>query len=281
MTPDPLGVRAAARAILASARDVALGDLLPLVGLLRDEPLLEWDARRHYSGPRLPEYILVLDTVNFSFWGGSGSGYWQLAERLRDAFNAGDPLWEPARLRSLSASDMRALAGDLPLLEERAAALRELGDAADDLLSLIAPTAAETALGLAAQLRSYADRPFFKRAQIVPADLWGSGARAFPDIAALTCFADYKLPQILRHYGGLRYSERLARLVDGWTELAPGSPEEIEIRAATVVAVEELRAALAASGRDLYAVQVDWLLWNRAQGLFPVRPYHRVRSVFY
>jgi len=28
--------------------------------------------------------VLVLDTLNFSFWG-SGRGYWQLAEALRDA----------------------------------------------------------------------------------------------------------------------------------------------------------------------------------------------------
>ena len=278
---DGLGVRAASREILASARDVSLGDLSPLIQLIKDDPVPAWDARRHYSGPRLAEYILVLDTVNFSFWGGSGGGYWQLAQRLRDAFLAGDPLWEPSRLRSLSPSDMRSLAGELPMLEERAAALRELGAAGDDLLALIAPTAVETARGLARRLRSYDDGPFFKRAQIVPADLWGSGARSFPDLAGLTCFADYKLPQILRHFGALHYSDRLARLVDGWLELAPGSPEEREIRAAIVVVGDELRDSLLGAARDLLAIQVDWLLWHRAQGLFPVRPYHRVRTVYY
>jgi putative queuosine salvage protein len=278
---DPLGVRAASREILAEARDVSLGDLGPLVDLLREAPLPGWDRRSHYSGPRLAEYILVLDTVNFSFWGGEGGGYRQLAERLRDAFDAGDPLWSPERLRAVTAGDLRSLLGGFPMLEERAAALRELGAAAGDLTSLIAATAAGTAQNLAGKLRSYDDRPFFKRAQIVPADLWGSGARSFDDLAALTCFADYKLPQLLRHFGAIAYSDRLARLVDGWVELAPGSQEEREIRAATVVAVEALRDQLAAAGRELLAVEVDWLLWNRSQGLFPVRPYHRVRTVFY
>jgi hypothetical protein len=48
-----------------------------------------------------------------------------------------------------------------------------------------------------------------------------------------------------------------------------------------VIAVEELRDRLHAAGRELIAVEVDWLLWDLAQGLFPVRPHHRVRTVFY
>jgi hypothetical protein len=120
-----------------------------------------------------------------------------------------------------------------------------------------------------------------KRAQITAADLWGAGAIDFPDVDQLTCFADYKLPQALRHLGALEYSEHLARRVDDWVELEPGGPEEVEIRAATVVAVEEVRDRLASKGRHLPAVEVDWLLWSYAQGIFPVRPYHRVRTVFY
>jgi len=38
---------------------------------------------------------------------------------------------------------------------------------------------------------------------------------------------------------------------------------------------------LAAEGRELTAVEVDWMLWGYSQGLFPVRPHHRVRTVFY
>ena len=64
-------------------------------------------------------------------------------------------------------------------------------------------------------------------------------------------------------------------------ELEPGEPEEVEIRAATVVAVEELRDRLGAGGRNLKSVEVDWMLWDYAQGLFPVRPHHRTRTVFY
>ncbi|HZU15647.1 MAG TPA: queuosine salvage family protein [Candidatus Dormibacteraeota bacterium] len=291
--PDPLGIRAACARVVERARDVGLGPLEPLLEVVRDRRVPAWDARRHYSGPpeRTRRYLLVLDTINFSFWtpdpGRSAGGYWQLAERLRDAFQAGDELSRPERLAEMDAGRLRGLVGDLPMLEERAAALRELGRHGFE--GLIQETAAATARALSERLPSYADVaeydgfpvPLLKRAQIVPADLQGAGVARFRDLAALTCFPDYKLPQVLRHFGVLRYSERLARRVDRWEELQPGEAAEVEIRAATVIAVERLREALAAAGRRLLSIEVDWILWGLGQGLYPVRPYHRARTVFY
>ncbi len=266
-----------------------LGRLDRLLAAVADRPVPPWDGRRHYAGPpeRTLRYLLVLDTVNFSFWGGSAGGYWQLAERLRDAFAAGDELVEPGALAAVTATGLRGLLGDLPMLEERAAALRELGR--HGFAGLVRETAAGTAAALAEGLRSYADVaehhghrvPLLKRAQIVPADLHGAGVASFPDLADLTCFPDYKLPQVLRHFGALEYSPALAGRVDGWEELRPGEPAEVEIRAATVAAVERLREALADGGRDLMAIEVDWILWDLSQGLYPVRPYHRTRTIFY
>jgi hypothetical protein len=275
--------------VVEQARDVRLGPLDRLLAEVADRPVPAWDGRRHYAGPagRTLRYLLVLDTVNFSFWGGAGGGYWQLAERLRDAYRADDELSEPAGLARMTADRLRQLIGDFPMLEERAAALRQLGAHGFD--GLVRETAAETAHTLAERLPSYADVaehrglrvPLLKRAQIVPADLHGAGVARFPDLASLTCFADYKLPQVLRHHGALEYAADLARRVDGWDELRPGEPAEVEIRAATVVAVERLRAALAERGRQLMSIEVDWILWDLSQGLYPVRPYHRTRTVFY
>ena len=293
MPADPLGVRSACRRVLEEALEVRLGPLEPAVEALRERPVPAWDARRHYEGERIVEYILVLDTLNFSFWG-SGRGYWQLAEALRDAFVAGDPLWEPERLLALDEPRLSALIGELPLPDRRVAALHELAELAlreadGELSRLVPPSAPELAGFLSRNLESFQDVsvygemevPFLKRAQIAAADLWGARAIDFPDVDQLTCFADYKLPQALRHLGALEYSEHLARKVDDWVELEAGGPEEVEIRAATVVAVEELRDRLGDAGRQLPAVQVDWLLWDYSQGLFPVRPHHRTRTVFY
>ena len=53
-------------------------------------------------------------------------------------------------------------------------------------------------------------------------------------------FADYRVPQILRELDILKYSEGLSKLVDSETELPYSSEYEVEIRALTIVAVEEI-----------------------------------------
>lgn len=54
---------------------------------------------------------------------------------------------------------------------------------------------------------------FYKRAQILVADLWGiMEARGEGDISSidwLTMFADYRVPQALVYLGALRYSDAL------------------------------------------------------------------------
>jgi hypothetical protein len=274
--------------VLGRARHVRVARLERLGDAVIDRPVPAWDRGRHYSGApeRTTAYLLVLDTINFSFWGGH-TGYWELAVRLRDVFQGDDSLADPARLAKLTSARLGELLGPMPMLEQRAQALRELGRRGLD--GLVGKTAAATARALAESLASYADVveydgrdvPFLKRAQIVPADLHGAGLVSFPDLADLTCFADYKLPQLLRHFGALEYSEPLRRRVDGYEELTAGEPMEVEIRAATVVAVERLRDALARRGRQVCAMEVDWILWDLSHHVKLPRPYHRVRTIFY
>ena len=51
-------------------------------------------------------------------------------------------------------------------------------------------------------------------------------------------FADYRVPQILRQLEILTYAETLSNKIDNSIELPYSCEEEIEIRAATVIAVE-------------------------------------------
>ena len=64
---------------------------------------------------------------------------------------------------------------------------------------------------------------FYKRAQILVADLWGcfqgQGDAAFVDIDSITMFADYRVPQVLTYLGALKYSDSLLKnLKEGMKE---------------------------------------------------------------
>jgi hypothetical protein len=127
---------------------------------------------------------------------------------------------------------------------------------------------------------------FYKRAQIFAADLYGAFQGQswgnFMDISELTAFADYKLPQVLRHLGVLHYAPALSQTLDRHAILGPGSPEEVEIRANTIWAVELIRQEMARQGATVKAIDIDRVLWNLGQDeTFRQRPYHRTVTIFY
>ena len=53
-------------------------------------------------------------------------------------------------------------------------------------------------------------------------------------------FADYRVPQSLRHVGILSYSNHLAKLIDYEKQLLYSGTEEVELRAVTVVVVDSI-----------------------------------------
>src|SRR5699024_3589156 len=121
---------------------------------------------------------------------------------------------------------------------------------------------------------------------ILAGDLAGALADSplgqFHDLDQLTAFADYKVPQVLRGLGILRYSNELSAKIASREHLEPGSGQEIEIRAATIWGCELLRQALASRGRDIAAHELDWMLWKQGQSL-PVDtpPYHLTQTIYY
>lgn len=303
-------VRIERPALTAFVRDLARGSL--------SRPA--WDPRYHFHDGSLKTvfYFLVLDSLNFCFWpsaktdrweidyGGERlSGYYGLAAALKQAAEEGKPLLNADFLASLTGADLNEILGGrgrLQLAEERLAILREtgrvlLGTYGGDpgiLLEAAAGSAANLVRLVTAAFPSFCDTAeydghpvfFYKRAQILAADLHGAfggrGWGAFRDTDRLTAFADYKLPQVLRHLGIFEYGERLARKVDQLEHLQPGSPEEVEIRANTIWAVELIRRESAAGGLTVKASEIDWLLWNLGQqDAFRKKPYHRTRTIYY
>jgi putative queuosine salvage protein len=240
-------------------------------------------------------------------------GYWAEAVALTRAVEEGIALWDAEYLSRMSREDLAYVfrsvpAADgsvgqiIPLFDARLAHVHEVGrvllERYDGQFARAVEKAGGSAVNLALLLAQefssfrdiavYRDQEvrFFKRAQICVADLYGafSGKHwgAFTDLDKLTIFADYKLPQVLRHYGVLEYNPGLAARVDNQELLQAGGEEEVELRAATIWTCELLRREMShASGMDITAVEVDQLLWYLGQNSSEMCPYHRTRTIFY
>jgi hypothetical protein len=127
--------------------------------------------------------------------------------------------------------------------------------------------------------------PLLKRAQITVHDLalcLPSPLGDFRDLDQLTMFADNLVPHVLKLDGVLRFAPQLEARVDRGELLVAGSPEEVEIRACAVHAVEELVNYCRAAAQEISARDLDQWLWNRGQSeRYKARPRHRTRTVFY
>jgi hypothetical protein len=120
--------------------------------------------------------------------------------------------------------------------------------------------------------------PFFKRAQIAAADLALSGLGPSHGLERLTLFADNLVPHVLRLDGVLRFDPGLVARIDAQRPLEHDSPEEVEIRAVALHAVELLVQARG----DTTATGVDYILWNRGAGArYKARPRHRAPCTAY
>jgi hypothetical protein len=274
-----------------------------------------WDFQHHFfdGTERTVNYLLALDGLNFCFWPGweieyKGerlSGYFALAASLKRAVEEGLPILDAEHLRKLSLAELKQIFRrrvEIPLLEERLRILREIGEVLSEkyegqacsLVEKAGRRAADLVRRLVEDFPSFRDEAsykghlvrFYKRAQIFVADLyWSFGGKDWGDLAGmeeLTVFADYKLPQVLRHFGVLKYDPELAKKVDERILLQAGGEEEVEIRANTVWAAELIRRSLEGMGVPLRAFELDSILWHMSQREeFKAKPHHRVLTIFY
>jgi len=284
----PDEVRTHCARVAASARSVRID--MDSLEAFEGAPQATIDPIVEGSGDEIARSLLILDAINF----GSGwfptlrkrpghSGYATVAAALRERFGAEGP-WSNEQLRAIDTNTVAATLGQSPdheLMALYAQALRSLGSwlGGRDVLEAVAQargSAATLASQLAGGMALFADHGFYKRAQIVPANLALAGVASFGDLDALTIFADNLVPHVLRCEGVLVYDERLAAHIDSGRLLRAG-PQEHEIRACAVHACELLGARLGVPPRVL-----DNWLWNRGQEpRYKARPRHRCRCVYY
>ncbi|HET7639418.1 MAG TPA: queuosine salvage family protein [Ktedonobacteraceae bacterium] len=279
-----------------------------------------WYEQYHFfdGTERTVNWILALDALNFCFWaekdqprwtieyhGETLNGYMAEAAALKRAVEEDDiPLWDATYLSTISEKTLAHIfRGEqtIPLFEQRLQNIREVGRillAHFDgqfihAIEQAEHNAVKLALLLAQDFPSFNDIAFyrnqkicfFKRAQICVADLYGVfGGKswgAFTDLHQLTAFADYKLPQVLRHLKVLEYHPTLAKRIDNQELLEAGSEEEIELRASTVWACELLRREMMHQDHPVTAAEIDLRLWLLGQQSNEMRPYHRTRTIYY
>ncbi len=313
-------VRAACKAVAGQATHVRIqteripsfAASLPLQRALHPEH----DASCHYlgHGEDTVAFFITLDAINFM----SGynphlrkrpgmSGYFTTAAALHDYFQAHGPFsareltrLTPERCAEIFDQDL-ANAPVRELMGLDASALNQLGhyllerfDGSFMRLLEAAESSAESLVRLLIRMPYFNDVevygelhvPFFKRAQLTAADLAiafdGQGPGYFCDLDHLTIFADNLVPHVLHIDGILQYEGELADRIEREELIPSGSPEEVEIRACGVHAVELLVAELRRQGQPITARGMDYLLWNRGQEPhYKARPRHRTRSVYY
>jgi hypothetical protein len=252
---------------------------------------------------RRAAFAICLGAINF----GSGwwptirkraghSGYFTIAAGLADRFRARGA-WPAAELAEISSDEVAGVLAqdpDHPLMAQFAASLRDVGERvrADHGGRFAAPVDAAdgSAVSLVETLagwRAFADAstyeeevvPFFKRAQLVAADVDRAGVAEMREQERLTAFADNLVPHVLRVDGVLRLEPALADRIDAEELLEHGTPEEVELRAGAVHAVELLCAA---SGGRLWPALADSILWNRGRSpRYKELPRPRCRNTAY
>jgi hypothetical protein len=286
-------VRANAAAVNARATSVRIDDEAANRVELTEADRPQLDPTRHYlegSPAAVATYLLTLDTINF----GSGwfptlkkrpncSGYFTVAWGLADRFRAHGP-WSNRELRAMTAGEIADAIGqrhDHELMALFAQALRQLGAflgerSALDLVKEASGSAERMAELLAGGMTMYADRGFYKRAQIVPCDLALAGVATFTDLPRLTIFADNLVPHVLRLDGVLVLDPRLEAHIEAERLLRPG-PQERELRAGTVHACVRIAQRLGITEQEL-----DWILWTRGGApSYKAVPRPRCRVVWY
>jgi len=252
-------------------------ELVELVEAAPDDPAPPVDPEAAAA------FAICMNAINF----GSGwwptirkrpghSGYATMAAGVSDRFASAGP-WSAEELVAIDSASIAGVLGqdpEHPLMAQFAAALRDVGahlqaehsgrflgpvDTADSIPALAASFAGWDAF---ADVSQYEDRevPFYKRAQLAAGDLHRAGLADLPGLERLTAFADNLVPHVLRLDGALQLDPDLTARIEAEELLPHGSPEEVELRAAAVHAIELLAAT---SG--LAPATLDSAIWNRGR----------------
>lgn len=120
---------------------------------------------------------------------------------------------------------------------------------------------------------------FYKLASLLTSDIMhlrNQKEKPIFDYSHIVGCSDYKIPQIMRSLGLLKYSKELAFKIDHKIPLPDNSKEEVEIRSATIVVLDMLRKKTGLCG-----MAINDFLWLKSQTVKDGKPYHLTRTTNY
>ena len=261
-------LRTACAEVASRARFVTI-DTDAIDGYARSLPLPEPAADGAAESRRISEaerehraaFWLTLDAVNF----GSGwfptlrkrdgrSGYHTIATGLSERFERTGP-WSADELGVITLEEVARAVGQEPtheLMDLFARSLRDLG----------------------AHLTAEHDGRFAAVADAAD----GSATALATRLGTWECFADNLVPHVLRLDGVLHFNAALVHRIEREELITHDSPEEVEIRACALHAVELIVAARPGTS----AAMIDQLLWTRGgEARYKAAPRHRSRCTAY
>ena len=266
------------------------------------------------SQAQLANLVLLIDALNFCFWSDDpiqfdwrGKIYRRFEAMMVSILLAAryEPRWfDPhfwLEVPRVEIDDVLRGKHSLHLMDEREFIIRDtarvLIDRFDGQFIHAIESVNERAWPLAVLLMTnfdsfrdvsnYRGQPvyFLKRAQICALDVSVAfdthGHPPLVGLDELTAFADYRVPQALRHLGIMVLDDDLARTIDGAIELPVCSEAEIELRAASIHAVDRMSRAAVKSGKTAPPWIVDWHLWGLSHYPDVKADHHRTRTVYY
>ena len=278
-------------------------------------------SESHFDSTSVPletllRYIFTIDTLNYCFWPNEGFEYYSLAKNLYETLTKDKNFFEIDNLVNIKPEQLKenVFKGEFNLIDERARMIKEVfiiiknnykgscinfvKDCDRDATKLVKKIIDEFCCFRDQAIYKGEQIFFYKRAQILVSDLY----LAYLDIkeakkdtseneiinftketiSQLTMFADYRVPQILKAEGILIYDKHLSDLINNKKEIPHGSKEEVEIRAATIQAVEQIKNCLKLKGKDVMSIQIDVYLWEEGEKIKDkIEPAHRTLSIFY
>ncbi|MFA5872058.1 MAG: queuosine salvage family protein [Parcubacteria group bacterium] len=230
------------------------------------------------------------------------NGAWGLITNLAKVLLNGRMKLDSRGWASMKREDLAGILNEngieIPLFKERLRIVRELGEVLEDkfngqvfnLINDSRGNALKLLNSVITNFPSFRDEEFYKgkkiyfykRAQLLVADICNNFDFKVKNFEQFTACADYKIPQVLRRLKILKYSPELSRKVDQKALLPRGSEEEIEIRANTIWAVEYIKEELKGIIPNIKSIDINDYLWLEGQKKSPADlPYHRTITTAY